>query len=73
MKCPMLQRYLIQGENEALEVFDDCLKGECAWYSDSEQACSILIMASNLAGLVAIGDALLEKLPPAKGLAGLGP
>ncbi|GAI93181.1 unnamed protein product [marine sediment metagenome] len=42
MKCPMLQRYLIQGENEALEVFDDCLKEECAWWDEEKHRCAVL-------------------------------
>jgi len=41
MKCPLLQRYLIEGENQALEVFDDCLKEECAWWVKASQSCAM--------------------------------
>ena len=48
MKCPLLQRYLIEGENEALEVFDDCLKADCAWWEQDLNLCAIKEIALEL-------------------------
>uniref|UniRef100_A0A6H2A1N5 Uncharacterized protein n=1 Tax=viral metagenome TaxID=1070528 RepID=A0A6H2A1N5_9ZZZZ len=56
MKCPLLQRYLIQGEDAALEVFDDCLREECAWWyvstdyaGNNTSRCAVQCMAEGLA------------------------
>ena len=44
MKCPLLQRYLIQGEDNALEALDNCLKGECAWWNESNESCAVKLI-----------------------------
>jgi len=57
VKCPLLQRYLIQGEDNALEALDNCLQEECAWWYRENECCSMLTLAQ---GSTYIHKALLD-------------
>ncbi len=65
MKCPLLQRYLIEGENKALEVFDDCLKEECAWWEGAGKRCAVLSLSRQLWLLVGDASMPAEKIAAA--------
>ena len=45
MKCPLLQRYLIQEHPLEKDIIDDCLKDECAWWYEDNQCCAVLTIA----------------------------
>lgn len=63
MKCPLMAiAYSALKDIDYMKEIS-CLKEECAWYSDSEQACSMLIIAANLAGTVAALGEITKKMP----------
>ena len=63
MKCPLRHGFDVNLIGKTGAVTQDCLKEECAWWSSEADACAVMITAGNLAGLVAIGDTILEKIP----------
>ena len=63
MKCPQFIMASLHLRNDITNPDTDCIKEVCAWWSASEQQCAAMIVAANLAGLVAIGDRLLDKMP----------
>ena len=66
MKCPLLViGYLAIGDQK-VNAKSECLKKGCAWWSSEADACAVMITAGSLAGLVATGDTILEKMPHEK-------
>jgi len=63
MKCPLLQRYLIQGEDNALECLDNCLKEECAWWDKDRKQCSELSKTGALVAINSTLDEIAGKMP----------
>jgi len=63
MKCPLRGLYIEKtsiGEQPDQRV---CLERECAWWSEADKRCAVLVATAHLVGLVAIGDELLKKMP----------
>ncbi len=63
MKCPLFMLGRQISIEARRDYKPDCLKEECAWWSEAEGNCSMLLMAAYLGGLVAIGDRLVDKMP----------
>ena len=63
MKCPLLEASVNTNAGNLNGDEGNCLKQECAWYVKSEAVCSMVCLAAMAGGLVAIGDALLGKMP----------
>jgi len=63
MKCPLMLKVWKPGDEKKHWEPMDCLKEGCAWWSEAEGNCSMLLIAAYLGGLVAIGDKLLDKMP----------
>lgn len=61
-KCPLLQRYLIEGDNEALEVFDVCLGADCEAWDESADCCSVKSISRTLTALGAVLGRIADNL-----------
>lgn len=48
MKCPLLQRYYIQGNEEGSDTIADCLREECAWWNRGQARCAVYMAGDNL-------------------------
>jgi len=49
MKCPLLQHTIFPPGEDPEQMFEECLKEECAWWDDGHPGCSILTIAQELA------------------------
>lgn len=63
MKCPLLTMgYNASLLNETAPGVD-CLKEECAWWSDHSQICSVKMAQVNLGSIADSLDAILQSIP----------
>jgi len=63
MKCPMLTMYALSFEAPEHFKDRDCLKEECAWWSDHSKICSVKMAQVNLGSIADSLDAVLQKMP----------
>ncbi len=63
MKCPLLQRYYIQGNEKGSDTIAQCLQAECAWWDDTLKRCSIQIIAQFMVGIGVHIHNIAENMP----------
>lgn len=65
MKCPLL--WIAKPEVEiGLSSEHDCLKVECAWWSESCKMCSMKALSSDIGFLAGVLQNIETKMPVAK-------
>ncbi len=63
MKCP-LSNYVMERESGEDEVLlSDCLKGECAWWDETQGMCSIKNISQQLGYISTDLTQIEEKMP----------
>lgn len=63
MKCPLKRvKYLWPSGSEEC-LFEDCLKGECAWWDDTMKQCSVRVLAQFTVGASVYLHNISENMP----------
>lgn len=48
MKCPLLAHKTYIEDDWPMQVYEDCLKEECAWWDNTNDTCAILQLSKSL-------------------------
>lgn len=63
MKCPLLAIGYLSALDQGTHRKCECLKGTCAWWSKSMEACCVPVLAANFIGLNETLLHLVDKMP----------
>ena len=65
MKCPLLAGVWRSGEKSALYGVRDCLREECAWWSQGWNMCAVLSLMDDAMRIANSLQDIREKMPTA--------
>lgn len=63
MICPLLAHKTYIEDDYPMQVYEDCLKEECAWWDDGDECCMVFLIGAKLCSISMELKLLLDKMP----------
>ena len=65
MRCPLLAHKTYIPDDWPMQVYEDCLKEECAWWQSELQNCIVYQIGMEIGTLCLFLEEIKEKMPHA--------